>query len=165
MSGSVTLISITLIEEVNTPIRYVIPESQSAVIEWNKVTEKSFENILKKWRADVYKLDSELADKNGGSGVPVKLVDGDSDEMIEKLGGAYGKTQGDATLGGAVYGVYKGETLVDTYTTDENGYFITDYYACGDDWSIREITPSEGYLLDTTIYLLFYVKNKGDHLV
>ena len=76
--------------------------------------EKSFENILKKWRADVYKLDSELADKNGGSGVPVKLVDGDSDEMIEKLGGAYGKAQGDATLGGAVYGVYKGETLVDT---------------------------------------------------
>ena len=140
------------IEEVNTPIRYVIPESQSAVIEWNKVTEKSFENILKKWRADVYKLDSELADKNGGSGVPVKLVDGDSDEMIEKLGGAYGKTQGDATLGGAVYGVYKGETLVDTYTTDENGYFITDYYVCGDDWSIREISPSEGYLLDTTIY-------------
>lgn len=141
------------IEEVNTPIRYVIPESQSAVIEWNKVTEKSFENILKKWRADVFKLDSELADNNGGSsGVPVKLMDGDSDEMIEKLGGAYGQTQGDATLGGAVYGVYKGETLVDTYTTDENGYFITDYYVCGDDWSIREISPSEGYLLDTTIY-------------
>ena len=141
------------IEEVNTPIRYVIPESQSAVIEWNKVTEKSFENILKKWRADVFKLDSELADNNGGSsGVSVKLIDGDSDEMIEKLGGAYGQTQGDATLGGAIYGVYKGETLVDTYTTDENGYFITDYYVCGDDWSIREISPSEGYLLDTTIY-------------
>lgn len=141
------------IEEVNTPIRYVIPESQSAVIEWNKVTEKSFENILKKWRADVFKLDSELADNNGGSsGVPVKVLSIDSDEMIEALGGAYGKTQGDATLGGAVYGVYKGETLVDTYTTDENGYFITDYYVCGDDWSIREISPSEGYLLDTTIY-------------
>jgi len=141
------------IEEVDTPIRYVIPESQSTVIEWNKVTENSFENILKKWRADVFKLDSELADNNGGSsGVPVKVLSIDSDEMVEDLGGAYGKTQGDATLGGAVYGVYKGETLVDTYTTDENGYFITDYYVCGDDWSIREITPSEGYLLDTTIY-------------
>ena len=141
------------IEEVDTPIRYVIPESQSAVIEWNKVTEKSFENILKKWRADVFKLDYELADNNGGSsGVPVKVLSIDSDEMVEDLGGAYGKTQGDATLGGAVYGVYKGETLVDTYTTDENGYFITDYYVCGDDWSIREISPSEGYLLDTTIY-------------
>ena len=141
------------VEEVDTPVRYVIPESQSAVIEWNKVTEKSFENILKKWRADVFKLDSELADNNGGSsGVPVKVLSIDSDEMVEDLGDAYGKTQGDATLGGAVYGVYKGETLVDTYTTDENGYFITDYYVCGDDWSIREIKPSEGYLLDATIY-------------
>ncbi len=141
------------IEEVDTPIRYVIPESQSAVIEWNKVTEKSFENILKKWRADVFKLDSELADNNGGcSGVPVKALSIDSDEMVENLGGTYGKTQGDATLGGAVYGVYKGETLVDTYTTDENGYFVTDYYVCDDDWSIREITPSEGYLLDPSIY-------------
>lgn len=140
------------IEEVNTPNRYVIPKSQSAVIEWNKVTESSFENILKKWRADVFKLDSELAYGNGSIGVPVKLLDADSDEMIEKLGGAYGKTQGDATLSGAVYGVYKGETLVDTYTTDENGYFITDYYVCDDDWSIREITPSEGYLLDPSIY-------------
>ena len=147
------------IEEVNTPIRYVIPESQTADIEWNKVTEKSFENILKKWRADVFKLDSELAGNNGGSGgnggaVPVNLLSIDSDEMIEDLGGAYGKTQGDATLAGAVYGVYKGEELIATYTTDENGYFITDYYVCDDDWSIREITPSEGYLLDPTIYYI-----------
>lgn len=113
------------IEEVNTPIRYVIPESQSAVIEWNKVTEKSFENILKKWRADVFKLDSELADNNGGSsGVPVMLIDGDSDEMIEKLGGVYGQTQSDATLGGAVYGVYKGETLVDTYSIRSQSLFL-----------------------------------------
>ena len=134
------------IEEVNTPVRYVIPESQGAVIEWNKVTEKSFENILKKWRADVYKLDSELSNKNGSSGVPVKVVSAD------ELGGAYGKTQGDATLAGAVYGVYKGETLVDTYTTDKDGHFVTKYYVCDDDWSIREITPSEGYLLDDTIY-------------
>lgn len=42
--------------------------------------------------------------------------------------------------------------MIDTYTTDENGYFVTDYYVCDDDWSIREITPSEGYLLDPTIY-------------
>ena len=138
------------IEEVNTPIRYVIPESQSAVIEWNKVTEKSFENILKKWRADVFKLDSELADNNGGSsGVPVKLIDGDSDEMIEKLGGAYGQTQGDASLAGAKYGIYKGNQLIDTYTTDANGQFTTKYYICGNDWSLKEISPSEGYLLNT----------------
>ena len=62
------------------------------------------------------------------------------------------KPQGDASLAGAVYGIYKGEELVDTYTTDENGQFTTKYYICGDDWSIREITPSEGYLLDTTVH-------------
>lgn len=140
------------IEEVDTPVRYVIPESQTADIEWNKVTEKSFENILKKWRADVFKLDAELANGNGSTGVPVKVLSADSDEMVKDLGGAYGQTQGDATLAGAVYGVYKGEELIDTYTTDENGYFVTDYYVCDDDWSIREITPSEGYLLDPTIY-------------
>lgn len=149
------------LEEVDTPVRYVIPESQDAVVEWDAVTEYSFENILKKWRADVFKIDSELADidvddndgpGNNGGAVPMTLLDLDSDEMVEDLGGYYGQTQGNATLAGAVYGVYKGEELIDTYTTDENGYFITDYYVCGDDWSIREITPSEGYLLDPTIY-------------
>ena len=31
------------------------------------------------------------------------------------------------SLAGAVYGIYKGEELIDTYTTDENGQFTTDY--------------------------------------
>ena len=57
-----------------------------------------------------------------------------------------------ATLAGAVYGIYKGETLVDKYVTDKNGQFTTKEYICDDDWTIREITPSEGYLLDTTIH-------------
>ncbi len=63
-----------------------------------------------------------------------------------------GTAQGDASLAGAVYGIYKGEELIDTYTTDENGQFITDYYICDDDWTIREISLSEGYLLDTTVH-------------
>ena len=50
--------------------------------------------------------------------------------------------------------VFKGEVLLDTYTTDENGYFLTKYYPCGDDYTIREITPSEGYLLDPTVYYM-----------
>ena len=41
---------------------------------------------------------------------------------------------------------------MDTYYTDENGQFTTGYYVCGDDWTIREISPSEGYLLDSTVY-------------
>lgn len=111
------------LEEVDTAIRYVVPEKQTAAVEWNTVTNKSFTNILKKWNVTVTKSDAE-------TGLP----------------------QGDATLAGAVYGIYKGDQLVDTYTTDANGQFTTKYYVCGDDWPIREITPSEGYLLDSTVY-------------
>ena len=35
----------------------------------------------------------------------------------------------------------KGNQLIDTYTTDANGQFTTKYYICGDDWTIREISP------------------------
>ena len=111
------------LEEVDVDVKYVVPVSQKAAVEWNKVTEKSFSNILKKWNATVTKSDSST-----------------------------GTAQGDATLAGAVYGVYKGEALVASYTTDTHGQFTTDYYVCGDDWSIREISPSEGYLLDTSVY-------------
>lgn len=122
-----------MLSEVNTPSRYVIPEPQKVNIEWNVVTNASVDNILKKWRADVFKVDSEL--KNIGSN---------------------GSTQGDATLEGAVYGVYKNDDLVDTYITDEKGWFITKYYPVGDGntWTIKEIKPSEGYLLDPTVYLV-----------
>ena len=106
-----------VLEEVDTAVRYVVPASQTAPIEWNKVTERSFTNILKKFNVTVTKTEAET-----------------------------GTPQGDASLAGAVYGIYKGEELIDTYTTDENGQFTTDYYVCGDDWSIREISPSEGYL-------------------
>ncbi len=106
------------LEEVDTAIRYVVPEKQTAAIEWNKVTNKSFDNILKKWQLTVTKSDSET-----------------------------GTAQGDASLAGAVYGIYKGDQLVNTYTTDSNGQFTTKFYICGDDWSLREISPSEGYLL------------------
>lgn len=109
-----------IIEEVDTDIKYVIPDSQSVRIEWNKVTEKSFHNALKKWQLTVTKSDSET-----------------------------GNAQGDASLSGAIYGIYKGDQLVDSYTTDANGQFTTDYYVCGDDWVLREISASEGYLLNT----------------
>lgn len=146
-----------VLEEVNTPVRYVIPERQTADIAWDELTETEFTNILKKWRADVFKLDSELAGESGGGSVgdlvPVALSL-TTEETVEELGSPYGDSQGDATLAGAVYGVYKGSELIDTYTTDENGYFLTKYYPCGDDWTIREITPSQGYLLDPTVYYM-----------
>lgn len=112
-----------VLEEIDTAIRYVVPDNQTAAVEWNKVTNKSFTNILKKWNVTVTKSDYEA-----------------------------GTAQGDASLAGAVYGIYKGEQLIDTYTTDANGQFITKYYVCGDDWSVREISPSEGYLLDESAH-------------
>lgn len=148
------------IEEVNTPVRYVIPDRQTADIAWDELTETEFTNTLKKWRADVFKLDAELAGESGvdGGEMPEELMPMalslTSDETVNELGSPYGDSQGDATLAGAVYGVYKGSELIDTYTTDENGYFITKYYPCGDDWTIREITPSQGYLLDPTVYYM-----------
>ena len=57
-----------------------------------------------------------------------------------------------ATLAGAVYGIYNNGKLVDKYTTDKNGSFTTSYYVCGDNWILKEIEPSEGYLLDETEY-------------
>ena len=108
------------LEEVDTPTRYVVPDKQTAAVEWNKVTEKSFDNDLKKFNVTVTKSDRR-------TGLP----------------------QGDASLAGAKYGIYKGNQLIDTYTTDANGQFVTKYYICGDDWTIREISPAEGYLINT----------------
>lgn len=151
------------LEEVNTNIRYVVPAKQTADIAWNEVTNNSFENILKKFCVDVFKVDGYLfwgdpEDEESGGLVPVSAVPMslavDSDQMVNEYGWPYGVTQGDATLEGAVYGLYNNGVLVDTYTTDKNGYFLTDYYVCGDNWYLQEITPSEGYLLDDTRYYI-----------
>lgn len=111
------------LEEVGVEDKYVVPETQEAVIEWNKVTNKSFHNILKKWRATLTKSDSET-----------------------------GKPQGDASLENAEYGVFKNGQLVDSYFTGPNGDFTTDWYVCDDDWTIKELEPSEGYLLNPEVY-------------
>ena len=71
---------------------------------------------------------------------------------VTKEDGITGTAQGDGTLAEAVYGLYHGNTLIETCTTDANGQFTTGYYETGDDWTIREIAPSPGYLLDTTVY-------------
>lgn len=130
-----------------TPEKYVPQTTQTVTVESGKTATVSFSNILKKWRLDVFKLDTDFSHPSEPN-----LLALDSDSIVAELGKPYGQTQGDATLEGAVYGLFEGETLVDTYTTDKNGYFLTDYYVCGDNWTLREITPSEGYLLDPEIY-------------
>ena len=71
---------------------------------------------------------------------------------VTKEDGLTGTAQGDGTLTGAVYGLYHGDTLIETCTTDANGQFTTGYYEAGEGWTIREIAPSPGYLLDMTVY-------------
>lgn len=71
---------------------------------------------------------------------------------VTKEDGLTGTAQGDGTLAGAVYGLYHGDALIETCTTDANGQFTTGYYEAGDGWTIREIAPSPGYLLDTAVY-------------
>ena len=71
---------------------------------------------------------------------------------VTKEDGLTGTAQGDGTLAGAVYGLYHSDTLIETCTTDANGQFTTGYYEAGEGWTIREIAPSPGYLLDTTVY-------------
>lgn len=113
------------LEEVDTAIRYVVPDDQTAPILWNDVTERSFTNILKKFRVEVVKSDAET-----------------------------GTAQGDTSLTGAKYGLYKGSALQATYTTDADGSFISDYFVCDTDWTLREISPSEGYLINKTVYTI-----------
>ena len=111
------------LEEVDTAVRYVVPKSQTAAIEWNKVNNKSFENILKKFKLTVTKKD------------------------VEKT-----SPQGDASLAGATYGIYKADKLIDKYVTDNKGQFTTKEYVCDTDWTVKEIEASEGYLLNSTVY-------------
>lgn len=110
------------ISEKNVPVRYVVPADQKTTLTADATVDVTFENVLKKFSAEVVKKDSKT-----------------------------GVSQGDATLAGAVYGLYKDGKLVDKYTTDENGYFKTKQYICGN-YTIQEISPSEGYLLNETAY-------------
>lgn len=80
------------ISERDVPLKYVVPANQTVTLIADETVNVTFENKLKKFTAEVTKKDFE-------TGVP----------------------QGEATLSGAVYGLYLDGELVDKYTTDENG--------------------------------------------
>ncbi|MEA5142810.1 MAG: VaFE repeat-containing surface-anchored protein [Oscillibacter sp.] len=108
----------------STPNIYVAQNAQTVTVGSGQTATVTFANVLKKWNITVTKQDTET---NGAA-------------------------QGNATLAGAVYGIYKGGTLMDSYTTNAAGQFTTKNYACGTGWTVAEITPSTGYLLDTNTY-------------
>ncbi len=112
------------ISENDVPVRYVVPAEQSTTLEADETVEVTFKNKLKKFTAEVTKKDSETVSE-----------------------------QGDASLAGAVYGLYCGDERVATYTTDENGHFITDEFVCGN-YTLQELSHSQGYQLNNEIYTL-----------
>ena len=88
-----------------------------------------------------------------------------SDLTIKSLGGKieftkYDKDnnintpQGLATLSGAIYGIYDAETdtLIQTVTTNDDGYAISNNLPKLGEYYLQEITPSEGYQIDLTRY-------------
>lgn len=103
--------------------KYVPQKSQTVTVRGGETATVNFDNILKKFRVKVVKSD------------------------IEK-----GQAQGDASLAGATYGLYKGDELIDTYVTDSNASFVTDYYVCDTDWTLKELESSKGYLVNGTVY-------------
>lgn len=112
------------ISENDVPVRYVVPAEQSTTLEADETVEVTFENKLKKFTAEVTKKDSENV-----------------------------SAQGNATLAGAVYGLYCDGERVAQYVTDENGYFKTDEFVCGN-YTLQELSPSQGYQLNDEIYTL-----------
>lgn len=77
-------------------------------------------------RVEIYKLDSDTKESNA---------------------------QGNASLKGAVYGVYNlNNEKVGEIITDEYGYGISDYLPDLGDFTVKEITPSKGYTLDKNKY-------------
>lgn len=109
------------VQEINVSDIYVIPEPQTFTMDSDSVL-LEFENRIKKWCITVTKKDADT-----------------------------GSAQGNASLSGAEYGLYKDGVLIDTYYTNSLGKFTTDYYPCGSGYTIQEITPSPGYLLSTEV--------------
>ena len=110
------------ISEKDVPVRYVVPADQKTTLTADATVDVKFENKLKKFTAEVVKKDAENV-----------------------------TAQGDATLAGATYGLYHDGNRVATYTTDENGHFVTDEFVCGN-YTLQELTASKGYTLNDEIY-------------
>lgn len=73
--------------------------------------------------------------------------------------------QGEATLEGAIYAIYrKSDDVILSYVyTDENGYAEASgfYY---DEYYLKEIEKSEGYMLDETIYFVDFYNTTHAHI-
>lgn len=102
-----------------------------------------------------------------GNGIQNLIVFGNTDPVYSdiKVNAYYGSIEinkqdsqtitasGQATLKGAIYGIFKPDgTLVAEITTDENGYATSGEILEIGDYYLQEIIPSKGYKLDHSKY-------------
>ena len=123
------------LEEVSPGNAYILPAPQTVTIPGNDIAYATAENVWKHWRATITKVDADT-----GKAAP----------------------QGDATLNGAEYTLYKSGKVVATYTVS-NGGFTTDLFPCTQDdgvYTLKETKAPAGYKLDETVYKL---KTSYDH--
>ena len=123
------------LEEVSPGNAYILPAPQTVTIPGDDIAYATMENVWKHWRATITKVDSDT-----GKASP----------------------QGDATLNGAEYTLYKSGKAVATYTV-QNSSFTTDLFPCTKDdgvYTLKETKAPTGYKLDETVYKL---KNSYDH--
>ena len=115
------------LEEINPGAAYVLPQSQAVTILGDETVDVTMENLWKHWQAEITKVDEET-----------------------------GTAQGDASLNGAEYTLYKSGKAIATYTVS-NGKFTTDFFPCTRDdgvYTLQETKAPTGYLLDETVYKL-----------
>lgn len=101
----------------------MVPEAQTATIEWNEVTDKTVNNILKKFRVTVTKSDVETGTPQATAPLPERPT-------------------------GCIRAIPSSTALRPTRMVSSPPAT----YVCDSDWTIREINPSEGYLVDSTIH-------------
>ena len=115
------------VKESSVNDKYVTPAQQTVTVPAGSSVTASFTNKLKKFQVSLVKKDSESSSN----------------------------PQGNASLDGAVYGLYeKDGTLLEKLTTSNGGKASSSYYPCQDGAYIQEITPPKGYLKDSTKYPL-----------
>lgn len=115
------------LEEINPGGAYVLPQPQAVTIPGDDTVDVTMENLWKHWQAEITKVDGET-----------------------------GTAQGDASLNGAEYTLYKSGEAIATYTVS-NGKFTTDFFPCTRDdgvYTLQETKAPTGYLLDETVYKL-----------
>lgn len=131
------------VKEIEVDNKYVQPDNQVFYVAWDGNTNYDVTGVNCRNSVDYY------ADYNSNTLTFINYLkyfrfefsklDNDTNSS---------KAQGDASLAGATYELYKGNELVGTYVTDAKGKFTTNYHICGNDYYLKEVGSSNGYYIN-----------------